>query len=198
MLVHFNHKTGHIDDYIEFNSYLSNIRSENNNLKIDNSYKFANFILTNLKDKHKELIDEETNKFKDCIDYITNDNNNEILTKHSLHFVNISTIILNNSILKTNSKTEDILNITKLFKKSQNYLDILSSSLKIKFFFFDFNDKNNGLLLKDFLYVYRNKHNHKVKFENIINNFNNLVDSRLNRLNNILILEKKYLKEYKE
>ena len=194
ILLHLNHKTGHIDDYIEFNNYMSNIKIINNKYKNNNSYKFVNYILNVLKFEHTEFIDYKTNKFFNFIKYFKDEKNNKVNKTESLYYVNISTVILN--LKKANNKKDfNTINFNKLHKNSKIYFNKLNLLMNIDFLFFDLNNNKNGLLIKDFLYIFRNKQSHNVNIDNLIKNFNNLVDSRIRRLNKDIKSNDKYLKE---
>lgn len=196
ILLHLNHKTGHIDDYIEFNNYMSNIKIINNKYIINNSYKFLNYILNVFIKIHTEFFDFYNNKFFNFINYFKDDKNNKIITKETLYYVNISTVILNLNFKKANNKKDfNSINFSKLHKNSKIYFNKIKLLRNIDFLFFDLNNNNNGLLIKDFLYIFRNKHSHKINIDNLIINFNNLVDSRIRKLNKDIKNNDNFLKE---
>ena len=198
ILLHLNHKTGHIDDYIEFNNYMSNIKIINNKYIINNSYKFLNYILNVFIKIHTEFFDFYNNKFFNFINYFKDDKNNKIIKKEkeTLYYVNISTVILNLNFKKANNKKDfNSINFSKLHKNSKIYFNKIKLLRNIDFLFFDLNNNNNGLLIKDFLYIFRNKHSHKINIDNLIINFNNLVDSRIRKLNKDIKNNDNFLKE---
>ena len=171
-LLHFNHITGKIDFYLDYYSAsgasgLNLNKLEKTSHKKYKSLKLLNIILQNLNNNHKNIFEF---KFKD--------------TKITNYFkVQLSTTVLNN--IYNNGKVNNTFNSFKLFKLSKSDLEYLTANYKVTFSCVDFNGKNLPLFLKDFLIIYRNKKNSKVKIDDIILNFNKLVESRYRKIKKI-------------
>jgi len=168
-LVHFNHITGKIDNFLDFNSFESNSDFKYKNI---NNLKLLSVIFKELESRHKNLIDVKSNKFVKLREIVP-DKNEELLN------VQLSITILNNN----KDKVKKTLNIYKLIKKNIKDFNYISYYLNVNFSLFDFNNKNISYFLKDFLFVYRNKNNKNVKIKEIIINYNKLVQSRNRNLN---------------
>nr|YP_010991001.1 hypothetical protein UYP79_mgp062 [Pappia fissilis]WOX61274.1 hypothetical protein [Pappia fissilis] len=157
-LLHFNHITGKIDFYLDYYSFKL-IKLEKTSHKNYNSLKLFNLILANLRNNHKNIFEF---KIKDLC--------------ASKYVVQLSSTVLNN--IYNNGEVNNTFNSSKLFFLSKSYLKDLTDNSNVTISVIDFNDKFLPLFLKDFLIIYRNKKNSKIKIEDIILNFNKLVESR--------------------
>ena len=90
--------------------------------------------------------------------------------------VQLSMSVLNN--FYNNGPVYNTFNSKNLFEMSKRNFKFLSDKLNISISLIDFNDKNLPFFLKDFLFIYRNKNNCKVKIDDIIFNYNKLIESR--------------------
>ena len=104
--------------------YYLTLKYEEGNLIINNSYKFLNYILNVFIKIHTEFFDFYNNKFFNFINYFKDDKNNKIITKETLYYVNISTVILNLNFKKANNKKDfNSINFSKLHKNSKIYFN---------------------------------------------------------------------------
>ena len=163
-LLHFNHITGKIDFYLDYFSFKL-IKLEKTSHKNYNSLKLFNLILVNLKNNHKN-IGSALFKNKDIFG--------------SKYKVQLSNTVLNN--IYNNGEVKNTFNSSKLFKLSKSYLNDFTDNSNVSFSVIDFNGKFLPLFLKDFLIIYRNKKNSKIKIDDIILNFNKLVESRYRKI----------------
>jgi hypothetical protein len=177
-LIHFNHITGKIDHYLDFNLIEFNSDFKYEKYEDINKLKLLSFIFKELKTRHINLIDVKNNKFVKLREILP-DKNDELLILN----VQLSITILNNN----KNKIKKTLNIYKLINKNIKDFNKFSSYLNVNFSFFDFNNKNISFFLKDFLFVYRNKNNSNVNINNIIINYNKLVQSRYRNFNKIIL-----------
>ena len=163
-LLHFNHITGKIDFYLDYFSFKL-IKLEKTSHQNYNSLKLFNLILVNLKNNHKN-IGSALYKNKDIFG--------------SKYKVQLSNTVLNN--IYNNGEVKNTFNSSKLFKLSKSYLNDFTDNSNVSFSVIDFNGKFLPLFLKDFLIIYRNKKNSKIKIDDIILNFNKLVESRYRKI----------------
>ena len=124
------------------------------------------------------------NNHKNIFEYKTKDNVKLRDEKRTNNFkVQLSSTVLNN--IYNNGEVNNTFNSYKLLKLSESYFDNLSVRSNVTFSLVDLNERSAKFLplfLKDFLIIYRNKNNSKIKIEDIILNFNKLVESRYRKI----------------
>ena len=188
-LLHFNHITGKIDFYLDYySSKLYNLENASHKLyylekvshKKYNKIKLISFILVILNIIHKNIIEFKT---KDNVNLRSEKRTNNF-NHTGRRVVQLSTTVLNNT--HNNGEVNNTFNSYKLLKLSKSSFDFLSDESNVTFSLVDlYKPSKNKFLpsfLKDFLIIYKNKKNSKIKIGDIILNFNKLVESRYRKI----------------